>query len=172
MNSTAAAAAMSWMGTNAIAAGGSIPEKVSVKTRAMVTAGLANEVDAVKKQAEAMYPPTANATVVAGRRPRTHPRMIINNPAVAIASTRSGPGSSRSVGEMLRIDAPNIDSTPTAPTTPPATCTLAYLATSLQNNRSEDPFPEADGRVEMRSRRRTEGEDQRDQARSGGERIN
>ena len=47
------------------ASSGRIPEKVSVAARAIVTAGLANEVDAVNQYAAAIYAPTAAATVLA-----------------------------------------------------------------------------------------------------------
>jgi hypothetical protein len=42
---------------------GRIPENVSVKDRASVTAGFANEVEAVNQYAAVMYDPTAKATV-------------------------------------------------------------------------------------------------------------
>lgn len=49
MKNTAVPADRSWTGMKATAAEGAIPAKVSVKTRANVTAGLPKEVDTVKK---------------------------------------------------------------------------------------------------------------------------
>ena len=54
MNRTAARAASNCTGTKAAAEDGSIPANVSVNTLPMVTAGLANEVEVVKKYADAM----------------------------------------------------------------------------------------------------------------------
>jgi hypothetical protein len=66
---------------------GRIPEKVLERERAIVTAGLANEVDAVYQYAAVMYAATAYGT--ADARCREHPKMTSTRPNVAIASLRA-----------------------------------------------------------------------------------
>ena len=44
-----------------------VPEKVFVKARASVTAGFANDIDAVSQYAAAMYAPTVSGTTDARR---------------------------------------------------------------------------------------------------------
>ena len=60
------------------------PGKVFVMERASVTAGLANDVEAVNQYAAAMYSPTAKGTVEG--RLRTHPQMTVSSPKVATNS--------------------------------------------------------------------------------------
>src|SRR6478736_905370 len=63
---------------------GRIPAKVSVIERAMVTAGFANDVDAVNQYAAVMYAPTAKGTAAALR--REHPQITASSPNVATTS--------------------------------------------------------------------------------------
>ena len=66
------------------ASAGRIPEKVLLSARAIVTAGFANDVDAVNQYAAVMYAPTAKA--VAFERSREHPQITASNPNVATNS--------------------------------------------------------------------------------------
>src|SRR5437016_2358380 len=66
---------------------GLIPAKVSLAARATVTAGLANEVEAVNQYAAVMYAPTANGTAVDFT--RTQPQITDSNPNVAMNSLKS-----------------------------------------------------------------------------------
>jgi hypothetical protein len=90
---TAAAAAppSAWATMNPGTSAGRMPAKVSLAARAMVTAGLANEVDAVNQYAATMYAATANG-VTDGRR-RLVAVMTPTRPKVATAS-------------LSRVDAP------------------------------------------------------------------
>ena len=69
---------------NAGTSGGRMPVKVSVIARAMVTAGFANDVEAVNQYAAVMYAPTANGTTVERR--REQPQIVASRPKVATAS--------------------------------------------------------------------------------------
>ena len=62
---------------------GRIPENVSVVERAKVTAGFANDVEAMNQFAPVMYAPTANGTAEGRRR---DPQITTNNPNVATNS--------------------------------------------------------------------------------------
>src|SRR5437762_9112532 len=64
-----------------------IPANVSLAARATVTAGLANEVEAVNQYAAVMYAPTANGTAVDFT--RTQPQITDSNPNVAMNSLKS-----------------------------------------------------------------------------------
>src|SRR5215467_6910188 len=77
----AAAAPTAWLTKNAGTSAGRIPANVSVAARAIVTAGFANDVDAVNQYAAVIYAATANATA-RGRR-RAHPQITHINPNVA-----------------------------------------------------------------------------------------
>ena len=81
---TARAAPTTWETTKNGASAGRIPANVSVSVRATVTAGLANDVDAVNQYAPAMYAATANG-IVAGRW-RTPLRIVRIRPNVATVS--------------------------------------------------------------------------------------
>ena len=61
-----------------------MPANVSLSERAIVTAGLANEVDAVNQYAATMYPATAYASCSGAN--RADIRIVINNPNVATNS--------------------------------------------------------------------------------------
>ena len=63
---------------------GQIPANVFVNARAMVTAGFANDVEAVNQYAPTMYPPTANGTTWA--RLFEQPQITANRPNVATPS--------------------------------------------------------------------------------------
>ena len=66
------------------ASNGRIPTNVSLSDRAIVTAGFANDVDAVNQYAAVMYAPTANGT--AFDRMREQPQMTEISPNVATNS--------------------------------------------------------------------------------------
>ncbi len=57
-----------------------------MKERASVTAGLANDVEAVNQYAAVIYAPTAKGT--AAVRDREHPQITANNPRVATNSLK------------------------------------------------------------------------------------
>src|ERR1700732_850491 len=80
----AADAPIAWLTRNAGTSFGRIPANVSVAARAIVTAGFANEVDAVNQYAAVMYAPTAKGTA-SGRR-RQHPQMPDISPNAAMPS--------------------------------------------------------------------------------------
>jgi hypothetical protein len=80
----AATAPVNWVTTNIGTSIGLMPANVSVNARASVTAGLANEVDAVNQYAEVIYAPTAKG-VAAGRR-LTPPQITASRPNVATNS--------------------------------------------------------------------------------------
>src|SRR5687767_9877482 len=63
---------------------GRIPANVSLAARARVTAGLANDVEAVNQYAAVMYAATANGT--AAVRSRAHPQITASRPNVATNS--------------------------------------------------------------------------------------
>jgi len=79
---------------NPVTSAGRMPAKVSLAARASVTAGFANDVDAVNQYAAVMYAPTANGT--AEDRRREHPQMTANRPKVAMNSLNSCAGPLRS----------------------------------------------------------------------------
>ena len=73
--------------TNPVTSAGRIPAKVSLIERAMVTAGFANDVDAVNQYADVMYAPTANGTI--RERNLEQPHMTHSKPNVATNSLKS-----------------------------------------------------------------------------------
>ncbi len=70
-----------WATMNHGTSRGRMPANVSLRQRAMVTAGLAKEVDEVNQYAAVMYEPTANATI--SGRDREQPQMTQSKPKVA-----------------------------------------------------------------------------------------
>lgn len=64
-----------------------MPANVSLSDLAIVTAGLANDVDAVNQYAAVMYAPTAKGTTF--ERPREHPQIAESRPKVAMNSLRN-----------------------------------------------------------------------------------
>src|SRR5215472_16070229 len=87
-SAVAAAAPQSWAEMKPGASTGRIPANVSDAARASVTAGLANEVEAVNQYAPLMYAPTAKGTTAEERR-RAQPQMMERSPNVAINSLKS-----------------------------------------------------------------------------------
>ena len=77
-NQVAKAAPTTCAAINAGACSGAIPENVSVKERAIVTAGFAKDVEAVNQYAAAIYNPTMGAT--ADGRARSVPRIVMTRP--------------------------------------------------------------------------------------------
>src|SRR5438477_12755371 len=69
---------------------GRIPAKLLENARARVTAGFANEVEAVNQYAAVMYAPTANGTALA--RVRTHPQITAIKPKAATNSLKTCAG--------------------------------------------------------------------------------
>ena len=88
--SVAAAAPASCAPMNPGTSAGRMPANVSVSARATVTAGFANDVDAVNQYAAAMYAATANGTASARR--REHPQITDSRPNVATNSLTSCAG--------------------------------------------------------------------------------
>src|SRR5215472_4733113 len=74
---------------NARTPSGAIPAKVSESERAIVTAGLANEVEAVNQLADVMYRPTAYGIALGVR--AAQPKMVRSKPNVATASANHCP---------------------------------------------------------------------------------
>src|SRR6185436_9179482 len=91
---------------NAGASAGRIPAKVSVADRASVTAGLANEVEAVNQYAAVMYAPTAKGT--ADGRAREVPQMTASRPKVATSSLSACAPPARAWVEAAKIGSPNM----------------------------------------------------------------
>src|SRR5579872_1431833 len=99
------------------ASAGLIPAKVSVNDRASVTAGFANDVDAVNQYAAVIYAPTANGTAVGLA--REHPQITDNNPKVATNSLKSCAGPLRMCCEICTTGNPNIRCAAQTPQKPP-----------------------------------------------------
>ncbi len=75
---------MNWATIKAGASPTEMPLKVLVNDRAIVTAGFANDVEAVNQYAAVIYNPTAYGT--ASARNFTQPRIVITRPKVATDS--------------------------------------------------------------------------------------
>src|SRR5215831_18156189 len=88
------------------ASDGRMPANVSVAARASVTAGLANEVDAVNQYAPVMYAPTANGT--AEDRERAHPQITATKPNVAMNSLSTCEAPALTWCDAAKIGSPNI----------------------------------------------------------------
>src|SRR4051794_39151515 len=86
---------------------GAMPAKVSLNMRAMVTAGLANEVEEVNQYAAPIQAATAAAD--SGARPvRARVTMTAMSPAVATSSPTHSPGAARSCVEICTAASPNM----------------------------------------------------------------
>src|SRR5277367_2648537 len=85
---------------------GRIPANVSLNPLAIVTAGLANEVEEVNQYAAVMYAPTANGTTF--DRVREHPQITESNPNVAINSLNHCAGPVRACCEKETGVSPNM----------------------------------------------------------------
>src|SRR4029450_4113461 len=78
---------------NAGASAGRMPAKVSVADRASVTAGVANDVEAVNQEAAVMYEATATGTE--DDRRRAQPQITASSPKVATNSLNTCAGPDR-----------------------------------------------------------------------------
>ena len=83
-NAVAAAAPTNWAAMKPGTSAGRMPLKVSLAALAKVTAGLANDVDAVNQYAAVMYAPTAKGTT--DLRSREQPQITESNLKVAMNS--------------------------------------------------------------------------------------
>src|SRR5882724_6098053 len=83
-----------------------MPANVAVKPRAKVTAGFANEVDAVNQYAAAMYAPIANGAAQARLASIDSKRKT--RPNVAITSLNHCPGLVRTVADACKSGRSNI----------------------------------------------------------------
>ena len=107
---------------------GRIPANVFVSARASVTAGLANDVDAVNQYAAVMYAPTANGTA-SGRR-RAHPQITESRPNVATASLRIWGNPLLACCDHEYTGSPNMASASATPTSAPTICATAEVMSS------------------------------------------
>src|SRR5579862_924903 len=105
-NRVAASAPANWAATNGTTSSGRMPAKVLDSERAMVTAGLANEVEEVNQYAAVMYAPTAKGTLLA--RSREHPHMTESSPKVATNSLNTCAPPVRTCCEKEKMGRPNI----------------------------------------------------------------
>src|SRR5439155_8469096 len=98
---------------NAGASAGLTPAKVSVSERPIVTAGFANDVDAVNQYAAMMYAATASGVIAA----RVRPTQITTpmRPNVATPSLSSFGNPLRTVSDIVTGSSPNIAFASTAP---------------------------------------------------------
>lgn len=100
---------------------GLIPAKVSERVRAIVTAGLANEVDDVNQYAPPIHAPTANGTNAA-RPDRTMPWISSSSPTVATTSESQSAPDERTFVEISTAGRSNMRLASTAPAHPPTIC--------------------------------------------------
>src|SRR5262245_24900984 len=105
---------------NAGASAGRIPANVSVAARARVTAGLANEVDAVNQYAAVMYDATANGTADDLR--RAQPQITARSPNVATNSLNACDGPERTCRDAKNTGSSNIRCAAATPANAPITC--------------------------------------------------
>ena len=96
-----------------------MPANVLLKHRVIVTAGFANDVDAVNQYAAVMYAPTANGTAVGFS--RDEPQMTHIKPNVAMNSLNICDGPDRACVDNETTDKPNIRCAAIAPAIPPRT---------------------------------------------------
>src|SRR5689334_9072381 len=112
---------------------GSMPANVFVNARAMVTAGFAKLVEAVKKYAAPMYAPTANGATDA-RPERTTPNTTSNSPNVATASASHTPPPERVFVDHSIAGSEYIRLATITPAMPPAICAGTYAASSRRDS--------------------------------------
>src|SRR3989442_9194110 len=110
------------------ASAGRIPAKVSVAARASVTAGLANEVEAVNQYAAAMYAPTAKGK--AELRCRAVPQMTARRPKVATASLNACAAPERPWRGAVKSASPNMACAPAPPAEAPAALAAGKAGTA------------------------------------------
>src|SRR5262245_21193977 len=91
---------------NAGASAGRIPANVSVADRASVTAGFANDVEAVNQYAAVMYEATAKGT--ADDRRRAQPQITASSPKVATNSLNAWAGPDRACRDAKNTGTSNI----------------------------------------------------------------
>src|SRR4051812_17521680 len=103
-----------------------MPVKVSVSVRASVTAGFANEVDAVNQYAAVMYAPTANGTTDDLRREQL--QITDSRPNVATHSLNTCDDPLRACSDSAMTGPSTIRFATATPLTAPATCATAYNA--------------------------------------------
>jgi transcriptional regulator GlxA family with amidase domain len=116
----AAIAPVNCAATNHGVSTGRIPANVSLRLRAIVTAGFANEVDAVNQYAAVIYPATANGTAL--DLVREHPQITHTNPNVATNSLNTCAAPLRACCDNVTAGSPNIACAAIAPDIPPAIC--------------------------------------------------
>src|ERR1700721_3786902 len=97
-----------------------MPGNVSLRHRATVTAGFANEVEAVNQYAAVMYAPTANGTAL--DRSREQPQITAIRPNVATNSLKCCAVPLRVCRETEIIGSWNIRCAVIAPLIPPNSC--------------------------------------------------
>src|SRR5688572_792355 len=103
-----------------------MPANVSVNARATVTAGLANDVDAVNQYAATIYAATANGTAAGVRRdPDT---ITPTSPNVATASLTTCGRPLRTCVDQAMSGASNITCASSTPATAPVNCAPAKTA--------------------------------------------
>src|SRR5712691_1426324 len=120
-SSVAAAAPSSCARTNAATSAGRIPAKVLLAARAMVTAGFANEVEAVNQYAEVIYAATAYGTAVICC--RTQPQITMSKPKVATNSLHHCAPLVRTLREAKKSGSPNMRCAAATPAKAPNTWT-------------------------------------------------
>src|SRR2546423_4916680 len=96
---------------------GRMPANVSLAERASVTAGFANDVDAVNQDAAVMYAPTAKGAAVERR--RAQPQITASRPNVAMNSLSSCAKPERAWREAKNTGSPNITLAAATPTNAP-----------------------------------------------------
>src|SRR5690242_7691064 len=105
---------------------GLIPENVSLRERAIVTAGFAKDVEDVNQYADVMYAPTANGAI--SERNREQPQITHIKPNVATNSLKTCAPPLRACCDRETAGNPNIKWAVIAPVIPPTHCTAMYPA--------------------------------------------
>src|ERR1700722_16268950 len=109
-----------------------MPANVSLRQRAIGTAGFANEVDDVNQYAALMYAPTAKAAIAERR--REHPQITASKPNVATNSLKFCAAPLRAWREIETSGNRNIKWAKTVPPTPPTHCAATHQPASLHGN--------------------------------------
>src|SRR5579862_5349397 len=117
-----ARAPTTWAITKGATSCGRMPEKVPVRDRATVMAGLAKDVDAVNQYAAPIQP----ATIQGASCLRLDPRMTSSSPNVATASDSHWAGPERAWRDDCKRGSSNIACASSAPAQHPTTWTSAY----------------------------------------------
>src|SRR5262245_946195 len=104
---------------NVGASAGRIPANVSVAERASVTAGLANDVEAVNQYAAVMYEATAKGT--AEQRRRAQPQITASSPKVATNSLNACAGPERMCRDAKNTGISNMRCAAATPANAPIT---------------------------------------------------